>query len=75
MSDGNEVIKRLRYLEAISRAFSTRWVLQSKRARSSEDKTSGKACAEACAFRSFMQPRMTYTYTKLGKMIAHKQDN
>jgi hypothetical protein len=44
INEGNDVIRRLRYLEAISLAFAMRCVLSTTRACSSKDRCLGKAC-------------------------------
>lgn len=59
ISDGNDVISRLRYLEAISRAIAMRCVLPISSLRSSPDNVSGKACWDACAFNPPTQLRIT----------------
>lgn len=47
ISDGKDVMRRLRYLVAISRALVTRWVLHMSNVRSSSESTSGNAWADA----------------------------
>ena len=61
ISDGNDVIRRLRYLDAISLAFAMRCVLPISNLRSSPDNVSGNACCDACTFNPPMQPRITFS--------------
>lgn len=60
MSEGNDVMRRLRYLEAISLAFAIRCVLKTTSECSSDDRCLGNACCEAFKLRSVMESRMTF---------------
>lgn len=60
IKDGKEVMRRLRYREATSRALAIRCVLARSRDRNSDGSSCGSACFAACTFISLMQPRMTY---------------
>ena len=58
--EGKGVIKRLRYLKAISLALAMRWVLKTTRTWSSDDRCFGKACWDTLMLRSLMESRMTF---------------
>ena len=60
MREGKDVIKRLRYLKAISLALAMQWVLKTTWACSSDVRCFGEACWDALMLRSLMESRITF---------------